>query len=882
MAETPESPTNGNGSQPPAPAFDERLASLIADRAAKQVARMMGASLALERQQLGRALHGKSFYDTASGVYKRDLYDALGYEDSLTVAYYRGRYRRGGVAKRIVVAPASATWSGGFDLIEDPDPGEQTAFEAAAVDLFARLGVWGRILRADILAGLGRFGVLYIGAPGDDKTELKRVASGEQIYYLTALAEDRAEVLKEVEDPNNPRYGLPELYRVKTGSGLTGQLGKQATVGRSTNTREVHWTRIIHVADGLLEDDVCGEPRLEPIWNLLDDLDKIAGGGAEAVWLKQKPKFALKIPAEAQTTDPKAPNYFNAEAAEDEATAFVNSMRPFMRLQGVEVENIENTVPSIAPNADAILKLISATTGIPERILTGSERGELASSQDRSNWADRIQERRRFFGEPLVRALVDRLIQINALPTPAEPYIVAWPEIDELNEAEKAEVSANIALANQRHFEAEGTVIVGANEIRDRVFGMEPLDEIVMEDEPEAEREADQEEEEAEEQLAAARFAPSPARLRAAKRRLRRRARPPKSAALRAAADRIEGRPRRPELAIVHNAADRNVPRLVALFLALWAAMASAIPAEALESALRDNDAERASAVVARAISATEQEWRERVAKALQAVLVDAGEATAAAATRRGSWLRAAAAAEAPWDEQPFRAAAFEAAFDAVDPLVARWAATQAGALITEIGPETRLAVRELITSGITQGIPPAKLAGQIREVVGLRSDQVSAIYNLKGDLILAKPGALVTRFPPAPTLRTQPGFRVRIPKGGLTEAQIDKHLARYREMQHNLRARTIARTETMRSAAEGQKAAWRQAIESGQLPKDQKRVWITAGDSAVRDEHAALEGEVVGINEPFSTGIEPSTEPNCRCVEGLATVEDLERAGLS
>lgn len=882
MTETPDSPTNGNGAQPSAPAFDERLASLIADRAAKQTARMVGASLALERQQLGRALYGKSFYDTASGVYKRDLFASLGYDDALTVAHYRGRYRRGGVAKRIVVAPASATWSGGFDLIEDPDPGEQTVFEAAAVDLFARLGVWGRILRADILAGLGRFGVLYIGAPGDDKTELRRVSSGEQIYYLTALTEDRAEVLKEVEDPNNPRYGLPELYRVKTGSGLTGQLGKQATVGRATNTREVHWTRIIHVADGLLEDDVCGEPRLEPIWNLLDDLDKIAGGGAEAVWLKQKPKFAMKIPAEAQTTDPKAPNFFNAAAAEDEATEFIHNMRPFMRLQGVDLENLDNAVPSIAANADAILKLISATTGIPERILTGSERGELASSQDRSNWADRIAERRRFFGEPLVRALVDRLIQINALPTPAEPYIVAWPEIDELNEAEKAEVSANIALANQRHYEAEGTVIVGANEIRDRVFGMEPLDEIVMEDEPEAEREADQEEEEAEEQLAAARFAPSPARLRASKRRLRRRARPPKSAALRAAADRIEGRPRRPELAIVHNAADRNVPRLVALFLALWAAMASAIPAEALESALRDNDVERASAVVARAISATEQEWRERVAEALQAVLVEAGEATAAAATRRGSWLRAAAA-EAPWDEQLLRAAAFQAAFDAVDPLVARWAATQAGILITEIGPETRLAVRELITSGITQGIPPAKLAGQIREVVGLRSDQVDAIANLDAQLRdPANRGRLITRFQPAPTLRDQPGFRVRIPKGGLSEAQIDKRLARYREMQHNLRARLIARTETMRAANEGQAQAWRQAVDSGQLPKDAKRVWITAGDSAVRDSHASLEGEVVGLEEPFSAGIEPGEEPHCRCVSGIATSEDLERAGLA
>ena len=37
--------------------------------------------------------------------------------------------------------------------------------------------------------------------------------------------------------------------------------------------------------------------------------------------------------------------------------------------------------------------MISAETGIPKRILTGSERGELASSQDRDNWFERYPER---------------------------------------------------------------------------------------------------------------------------------------------------------------------------------------------------------------------------------------------------------------------------------------------------------------------------------------------------------------------------------------------------------------------------------------------------------------------------------------------------------
>lgn len=861
MADQDPTATNGSGGAPfadgPAP-LDEALV----DRIAAKTAKLVGASVLLDRKAFART-HGKSYYSETEGVYKRDLYEALGYAEEITVNRYRSRFQRGGVAAKLVKLPATATWSGGFDLVEDPDPGQETTFESAVLELFDRLGVVGKILRADILAGLGRYGVIYIGAPGRDETPLER-SQPNGIAYLAPYAEDRAEVLEEVEDEKDPRYGLPLFYQLKSGSGLTGKLGSNV----NRKARKVHWTRIIHVADGLLEDEVCGEPRLRAVWNLLDDLDKIAGGGSEAVWLTQKLKLAMKLPAEAQTTDSSAANYFNAAAAEDEITEFLHNLRPFMRLHGIDVETLETGVPSIGTNSNAILKLISATTGIPERILTGSERGELASSQDRSNWADRVQERRRFFGEPVVRALTDHFISLGVLPEPAEPYVVQWPDIDELNEKEKAEVALSLSEANKNQNEAEGTVLVGANEIRDTVFGLAPLEDVVLEDDPAAEEEDG-------ELAAAVMF--TPARLRAAKRRLSKRIRPPKARA-RAAADRIEGRVGRPELRAVHRAADEHFPKIAALMLAFWLAMGSQVDAEELERALENRQQGRAEGLLISSIQQVETDWRGKIQDGVKASF-DAGAQESLKVYRsRGAWLRASSTAA--WADEPFRAAVFSFEFDAVNPRATRWAASRSSRLITEIGAETVLGVRQLITSGFAQGIPPKKLAQQIRGAVGLRTDQVQAISNLRADLQAAKPGSLVTRFPPAPTLRSQPGFRVRIPKGGLSEAALEKRLAKYREMQHNLRARMIARSETMRAANAGQRELWFQARDSGQLPADQKRVWITAGDSAVRDTHAALEGEVVGLDEPFSGGFEPGEEVQCRCGAGLATKEDLERAG--
>jgi HK97 family phage portal protein len=81
-------------------------------------------------------------------------------------------------------------------------------------------------------------------------------------------------------------------------------------------------------------------------------------------------------------------------------------------------------------------------------------------------------------------------------------------------------------------------------------------------------------------------------------------------------------------------------------------------------------------------------------------------------------------------------------------------------------------------------------------------------------------------------------------------------------------RARTIARTEVVGAANKGQLEGWSQADVGAQ------KEWVTAGDADVRDEHAAIDGEIKKLNEPFSNGLMypgdvngPAEEVvNCRC----------------
>lgn len=52
-------------------------------------------------------------------------------------------------------------------------------------------------------------------------------------------------------------------------------------------------------------------------------------------------------------------------------------------------------------------------------------------------------------------------------------------------------------------------------------------------------------------------------------------------------------------------------------------------------------------------------------------------------------------------------------------------------------------------------------------------------------------------------------------------------------------------------------------------------KTWFGVMDDKERDEHIALEGETVGIDEPFSNGLQYPSEPNCRCAAITHEEED-------
>jgi hypothetical protein len=383
----------------------------------------------------------------------RDVYTALGYTKELRFEDYMGKYERGDMARRIIKEPVQATWRSVPEVIETlperrPMDGEKTPFELAFDSLSSRkdLKFWHNVRKADLVSGIGRWGVLFLGLSDVEIREdfAEPAEKGSELLYLTPLNESQARVSTTVSDPADPRFGEPEFYELvfettgqKTVEGTRADAPRAQGDTVSSQSTRVHWSRVIHLAEESDESGVVGTPRLQAVYNRLVDLDRVVGSTGEAFWRNAFPLMQFKLDPDFQFQDEKQ----DLANLKTEIEGLVHRWERYIRTKGVTIEQLENNIATPKESFDVIVAVISSTTNIPQRLLVGSERGELASTQDKDNYAVVIQERRTQYVEPVVMdELIGRFVFLEILPEPAS-WSYVWPSVFTPSEKDRAEVS---------------------------------------------------------------------------------------------------------------------------------------------------------------------------------------------------------------------------------------------------------------------------------------------------------------------------------------------------------------------------------------------------------------------------------------------------------
>jgi len=363
----------------------------------------------------------------------RDIYQALGYPTTILYEDYASRYARQDIAGAIIDRPVDATWRGPVTLLESDDD-KDTPLEKGWKELCKELALKTVFNQVDKLTGIGRFGIVLLGLNDIGRKEHWAVPAtpGKKLLYVRAFGEGDVTVKTWVKTQSDPRYGLPLTYTIEVSNPDGG-----------SETLVVHHTRVVHIVDNPLNSLVYGTPRLEAVWNRLVDLEKLTGGSAEMFWRGARPGYHGNIDKEFELTSAVEKDL------QDQMDEFEHDLRRFLTTQGVDIKTLGAQVSDPKSHVDIQIQMISARTGIPKRILTGSERGELASSQDREEWLSYIQKRREDFADPcIVRKFVDRCIELRILPpTREDGYTVEWEDLFAQSDREKTEIGKNRASA---------------------------------------------------------------------------------------------------------------------------------------------------------------------------------------------------------------------------------------------------------------------------------------------------------------------------------------------------------------------------------------------------------------------------------------------------
>lgn len=231
--------------------------------------------------------------------------------------------------------------------------------------------------------------------------------------------------------------------------------------------------------------------------------------------------------------------------------------------------------------------------------------------------------------------------------------------------------------------------------------------------------------------------------------------------------------------------------------------------------------------------------------------------------------------------------------FDVRNSRAEAWLRDLSSSLVTNINEEQLGNIRGVMTAGVKAGTNPRGIAldivGRIDPVtgsrtggiVGLSRPQAQWVTNARAEL--AEPTAASNWFTRERRDRRFDSIVQKSIDSGvpLDNATVNKLVTRYSDSLLQLRGETIARTEALASLNKSQDEAFQQAIDEGLIaPEAVTRIWDAAGDNRVRDTHRDMDGQAVGMNEPFhspngasmmfpgdaSLGAPPEEIINCRC----------------
>lgn len=384
---------------------------------------------------------------------KRQIWDQAGYPELVLPEMLWSESRRSGYAKGIMDIKAGESWQDDpiiYDGDEDPKRRKEspTEFEKAIDKWADEWELWSRIEGADRRQMVMRYSGLIIFAREPEKSTpdkpMQTLLGPESITKIMPVFETQIEVNEAIQDTNSVDYGQPKHFQFRS----------EVVGSRNTWMEQdfvLHPSRVVTFAEGADDGSIYGIPEFESYFNALLDLEKIRMSGGEGSYKNSSQKIAINL-------DPKLTQGLTddqQDAFDDNIDDFNRDMNKALVLAGAEAKSLQSSMSDISSYAELPKNEVAAGSGLPWTIIVGQQTGRMASDEDQTQKNVVIARRQKKWVTPMIKKMLKKLIEINALPKPQNKLTICWPDITEPSFKEKVNITKEMMATNELSVKAQ-------------------------------------------------------------------------------------------------------------------------------------------------------------------------------------------------------------------------------------------------------------------------------------------------------------------------------------------------------------------------------------------------------------------------------------------
>ena len=265
-----------------------------------------------------------------------------------------------------------------------------------------------------------------------DGTAPKTLKKGVNLLQITPYPWTEVGPVELDKNQYSIRFGLPEFYNVNTGAGSSD--GTNPSGQEADQNILVHWTRIIHDAPRLDEHTYLGVPAGDAIH---DDLV----GGRNARWAAYETYYRHGTGFPVIKT--------NATASQNAAWVAAGGLDDYLNVRGYFICHTDEDFAFVGaqtavlnPNTyfDMYFTFIAAATGVAKDTIQGVSAGRVTGSEVNERQYYKSISLHQNQKEPMLRELIDRLIQTGQVADSPAEYVIEWIDPFEVNPQDAAAI----------------------------------------------------------------------------------------------------------------------------------------------------------------------------------------------------------------------------------------------------------------------------------------------------------------------------------------------------------------------------------------------------------------------------------------------------------